>query len=70
MAHVISKSVEHELEYGSVTAKCCMRRWATETKVQKISHVDFFPTCNTNICDVFHKLLRNCKDFLGKMMEL
>ena len=35
MSDRISKSVEHELECGSVTAKYCTRRWATDWKAQK-----------------------------------
>ena len=70
MAHRVSKYVEHELQNGSVTAKCYMCTWATDRKSQKISHVHFCPACNVNFCVSCHKFLRKSNKFLGKKMEL
>ena len=30
ISHRMSKSEEEEVEYGSVNAKCCIHRWATD----------------------------------------
>ena len=68
MSYQMSKPVEHELEHGSVTGECCMHRRDADRKAQKISHVRFYPAYNFNVFVGFHKLLRNCKDLLGKKM--
>ena len=70
MAYLASRSVENELDYFSLNAKCCAHRWAAERAARKLSHSCFCSICSACTCASYHKLFRNYKAFLVKKIHL